>query len=102
MARRPTAVKPIGAALAVLPLLAACSTTQTPHAAARGGGTSLSQDEIAEAEAVARHAIADQGASVSSATVIERPGKVTDSNTGHPCTSGRELQIKLSARSRTR
>jgi len=39
--------------------------------------------------------IADQGASVSSASVIARTGKVRDSNTGHPCTSGRELQIKL-------
>ena len=39
--------------------------------------------------------IADQGASVSSASVIARPGRVKDSNTGHPCTSGRELQIKL-------
>ena len=55
----------------------------------------MSQDEIAKAEAAARQVIADQGATVSSATVIERQGKVRDSNTGHPCTSGRELQIKL-------
>lgn len=32
---------------------------------------------------------------MSSASVIARPGKVKDSNTGHPCTSGRLLQIKL-------
>ena len=55
----------------------------------------VSHGEIAKAEAVARHVIADQAASVSSATVIERPGKVKDSNTGHPCASGRELQIML-------
>ena len=88
MARRLTDVRPILAALVALPLLVACSSAQTPQAAPNGGGTSLSQDEIAKAEAVARQAIADQGASVSSATVIERPGKVNDSNTGHPCTSG--------------
>ena len=98
MARRLTDVKPILAALVALPLLVACSSAQTPQAAPNGGGTSLSQDEIAKAEAVARQAIADQGASVSSATVIERPGKVNDSNTGHPCTSGRELQIQLIGR----
>ena len=95
MARRLTDVKSILAALVGLPLLVACSSASTPRAAQQDGGTSLSQDEIAKAEAVARQAIADQGASVSSATVIERPGKVKDSNTGHPCTSGRELQIKL-------
>ena len=95
MAGRPISVKPFLAALVALPLLAACSSTQTPHTASTGDGRSLSQDEVAKAEAVARQAIADQGASVSSATVIEHPGKVRDSNTGHPCTSGRELQIKL-------
>ena len=95
MLRRPNVVKPIFAALAVLPLLAGCSSQQSPGAAPTGGGASLSQDEIAMAEAVARDAIADQGASVSSATAIARVGKVRNSNTGHPCTSGRELRIKL-------
>jgi hypothetical protein len=53
---------------------------------------------VVRAEAVAHQAIADmRGVSVSSATVVKRPGKVNvnDSNTGHPCTSGRELEIKL-------
>jgi hypothetical protein len=95
MARRPTNVKPSLAALVTLLLLAACSSAPTPHAAPQDGGTSLSQDQVAKAEAVARQAITDAGASVSSATVIERPGKLKDSKTGHPCTSGRELQIKL-------
>jgi hypothetical protein len=96
VARRLTEVKPILAALVALPLLVACSSAPTPRAAPQDGGTTtLSQEEIAKAEAVARHAIADQGASVSIATVIERPGKVKGSNTGHPCRSGRELQIKL-------
>ena len=97
-AGRPSAVEPSSMALLALPLLVACSSAPAPRAASQEGGTSLSQDEIAKAEAVARQAIADQGASVSSATVIERPGKVNDSNTGHPCTSGRELQIQLIGR----
>lgn len=95
MRRRPTDVKPIFSTVVALPLLAACSSAQTPYAAPNGGGTSLSHHEIAKADAVVRQTIKGQGASVSSATVIERPGKVKDSNTGHPCTSGRELQIKL-------
>ncbi len=95
MTRRQTVVKPIVATLVVLPLLAACSSAATPHATPESGGTSLSPDEVAKAEAVARQVIADQRASVSSASVIARPGLVRDSNTGHPCTSGRELQIKL-------
>ena len=95
MARRLTLVKPIVAALAVLPLLAACSSAATPYATSESGGPSLSPAEVAKAEAVARQVIADQRASGSSASVIARPGPVKDSNTGHPCTSGRELQIKL-------
>lgn len=104
MARRPICVKPIFAALVVLPLLAACSPGQTPHgtpersgaSVGQDGGTSLTQDEVTKAQAVAGQVIADhRGASVSNATAIERPGKVADSNTGHPCTSGRELRVKL-------
>jgi hypothetical protein len=94
MARRLTAVKHILTALTALPLLAACSF-QSPQATSKRVETPLSHDELTTAEAVAREALADQGATVSSATVAERPGKVKNSNTGHPCTSGRELQIKL-------
>jgi hypothetical protein len=96
--RRRSLVKPILAALVVLPLLAACTSTETSQAIPERSGHSLSRDEVAKAEAVAREVIADQGASVSSASVIARPGKVKDSNTGHPCTSGREPQIKLIGR----
>ena len=83
------------AALALLPLLAACSGAQTPKATLKDPGASLREDEVAKAEAVARDVLADQGASVTSASVVARPGTVKDSNTGQPCTSGRELQIKL-------
>ena len=95
MAHRQMPVRRPLAAVALLPLLAACSAAQSPHTTPEGAGSSLSQDEVAKAEAVARDVIADQGASVTSASVIARPGTVKDSNTGHPCTSGSELQIKL-------
>lgn len=87
-------MKPLLAAL-VLVLVAACGSDNTPQATSGGGGTSLSQDQVAKAQAVAREVAEDQGASVSSASVIARSGTVKDSNTGHPCTSGRELEILL-------
>jgi hypothetical protein len=98
MARRPTDVKPIVCALAALPLMVGCSSAQTPRATPGPSGTSLSQDDVVRAETVAYQAIADiRGVSVSSATAVERSGRVEvkDSNTGHPCTSGHELEIKL-------
>jgi len=95
VARRQMVVKPRLAALVLVPLLASCSSDQTPHTTPEAHGTSLGPDEVTKAEAVARDVIADQGASVSSASVLARSGKVKDSNTGQPCTSGRELQIKL-------
>lgn len=94
-------VRPLLAALVLLPVLADCSVAPAPAPAPAprstpdDRGTSLSQDEIAKAEAIARNEIADQGATLTSASVIARPGMVKDSNTGHPCTSGRELQIML-------
>lgn len=92
---RLTVMKPLLAALVLVPLLAACGSGNTPQATSDGGGTSLSQDEVAKAEAVARQVAEDQGASVSSASVIARSGTVKDSNTGQPCRSGRELEILL-------
>jgi hypothetical protein len=98
MILRPMAVKPVLAALVLVPLLAACPSHSTPPAASDGGGTSLSQDEVVRAEAAARQVASDQGASVSSASVIARPGPAEGSNTGHPCTAGRELEILLIGR----
>ena len=101
MARRQMVVKRLLAALLLLPFLASCSSHQTPRATPEsaspqpGQGRSLSQDEVAKAVAVAREVIADQGASVSSASAVARSGRIKDSNTGHPCTSGRVLKIKL-------
>lgn len=96
MAHRRMPVRRPLAAVALLSLLTACSAApDRPNATPDNAGSSLSKDEVAKAEAVAREVIADQGASVTDASVIARPGTVKDSNTGHPCTSGRELQIKL-------
>lgn len=60
-----------------------------------GHGTSLSDSEVAEALAVAQREIADKEATVSNVSAIARSGRIENSNIGHPCTSGRLLQIKL-------
>jgi hypothetical protein len=79
----------------LLVALAACSSPSAVDGTARGDGASLSQREIAEAEAVARRVAGEQDATVTSASVTARAGTVEDSNTGQPCTSGRELRILL-------
>jgi hypothetical protein len=94
-------MKRLLAALLLLPLLAACSSDRssdsTPGSpdARHGADGSLSEAEEATAVEVAREVVADQGASVSSASAIARSRTVASSNTGHPCTSGRVLEIKL-------
>lgn len=95
MAHRRMVVNRLLATLVVPPLLAACSSVHATHSTADDPGASLSRDEVAKAVTIARGVIADQGATVTSASVVARPGSVKDSNTGHPCTSGRELQIRL-------
>ena len=95
MAHRRMVVNRLLAALVLPPLLAACSSVHATHSTADDHGASLSQDEVAKAETIARGVIADQGTTVTSASVVARPGTVKDSNTGHPCTSGRELRIRL-------
>lgn len=83
------------ASLALVPMLLGCTADHPSDAEPRVDETSLSQDEVAKAEAVAGRVIAEQGASVSSASVIARSGSTGGSNTGHSCTSGRELHIQL-------
>jgi hypothetical protein len=105
MDRRQTVVKSVLAALLILPFLTSCLSDQAPRTAPEsatqgpgqgtGQGTSLSDSEVAKAVAVAQQEIADQGATISNASAIARSGRIEDSNTGHPCTSGRLLQIKL-------
>lgn len=63
--------------------------------ASQRADNSLSASELAKAVALARHEVHSQQATISSATVTVGSGKVLDANTGHPCTSGRLLNIKL-------
>jgi hypothetical protein len=55
----------------------------------------ISAGELAKAVALARQEIYSQHATISSATVTAGSAKVLESNTGHPCKSGRVLNIKL-------
>jgi hypothetical protein len=56
----------------------------------------LSQKDLAVAAAAAQQTLTEsQEATVTGATVVKRLGKITQPNTGHPCTSGYELRIKL-------
>jgi len=92
-------------ALMLSPLLAACSSAHTPGDSSASPISEatfsplvrgvLSHDEVDRAVAVARDEISDAGASVYSATAIAESGRVLESNTGKPCTSGRLLKVKL-------
>ncbi|MFT4108007.1 hypothetical protein [Propionicimonas sp.] len=95
VARPESVLKRFLVSLVLLPLLAACSSAGMPQAGPNAGEASLTQDEVTEAVALARQVIADQGATVSAASAIARAGTTEDSNTGYPCTSGRELLIKV-------
>lgn len=95
MARLSIGLKARLVALALVPLLGACSPAGMPQSDPQATGASLSQDEITKAVVVAKQVIADQGATVSNASAIAVAGTTEESNTGSPCTSGRELQIKL-------
>jgi hypothetical protein len=83
MAGRPTNVMRVVAAGSALPLLVSCSSTALPQTTQARSGTAPTQGQVARAAAIARKAIADEGASISNATFIERPGTVKDSNTGY-------------------
>lgn len=90
----------------LLPLLVSCSSV-SPQAAgedavptAREAPTrALTPAEVRLAISAARRALGrDDRSSVTSATAVARPGRLRASNTGHPCTSGRVLEIKLIGR----
>jgi hypothetical protein len=55
----------------------------------------LSQKDLAVAAAAAQRLLTDPEATVTGATVVRRAGTSRQSNTGHRCTSGHELRIKL-------
>src|SRR6478672_4322756 len=105
MPSRPRVMKRFAAALTVPLLLSSCAL-QTPLETKAAAVTSrydtrpkshssLTPDEVAKARALARRVIASQGATVSSVSARVRPGRVASSNTGHRCSSGRLLELKL-------
>ena len=57
--------------------------------------SALTDKEYAFARQLVRSEVRQEGAVLTSATVIVGYGKVFDSNVGYPCTSGRLLHIKL-------
>lgn len=65
------------------------------QAASQQAGNSISASELAKAVALACEEVHSKEATISSATVTASSGKVLDANTGHRCTSGRLLNIKL-------
>lgn len=73
---------------------AAADTTRwsTPRGSAHGP---LTDREFSIAKAIARHEEAKFARTVVSATATLRAGTVTDSNTGHRCTSGQLVTIKV-------
>jgi hypothetical protein len=88
-----------GAAACVLVLgLGACGTApfpRHPDSASEGGAGSLTDADLAAAMAAARREIAEESATVTSATVTTRSGTLQESNTGFSCESGRILDLKL-------
>lgn len=76
-----------------LALLAACGSGGASGSPTRHG--SLSAHEFAVATRIARSEADREAKTITSATATAAEGTLRDSNTGHPCTSGRLLQIKL-------
>ena len=77
------------------PLITRAAAVTTQHHTRPKSHSSLTADEVAKARALAQKVITSQGATVSSATARVRPGSVAASNTGHRCSSGRLLELKL-------
>jgi hypothetical protein len=68
------------------------ASSATTHDADHG---SLSQQDFETAKRVALREAEESARSVASATATRSAGTVTDSNTGHQCTSGAVLNIRL-------
>lgn len=60
-----------------------------------GGGRSPSNQELARATAIANDKIQAEDANIRMATATIDTGPVSDSNTGHRCSSNRVLRIQL-------
>jgi hypothetical protein len=82
-----------------LALLAACGSGGASGSPTRHG--SLSAHEFAVATRIARSEAGREAKTITSATATASRGTLRDSDTGHPCTSGTLLQIKLLGTFRT-
>jgi hypothetical protein len=102
--RRRTVTMLAGGCVAVVAVLAGVAAVTSPQSAPStppplsppsGSHGALTDQEYAAAVRVARQQIRAADATITGATVTASSGKVLDSNTGHACTSGRLLNIKL-------
>lgn len=82
----------MAAALVAVVAIVCCIAFSTPT---QHRNSALTHQEYAFARDLMRHEIRQQGAVLTSATVTVGYGRVTDSNLGYSCTSGRLLLIKL-------
>jgi hypothetical protein len=98
---RPMSVKTLVWAVGgpmLLLMLSGCAGSAAPSdSAVSTSGThgELTDQEYASAVDLARQEVREDDASISSATVTVGHGRVTDSNLGYSCESGRLLHVKL-------
>jgi hypothetical protein len=92
MSQRPTAVRRTRLVLCALVFSVVTCGCDSGSGSAAGG---LSDQDRAVATSIARHEASRSARSVSIATATLGTGTVTDSNTGHRCTSGKLLRIKV-------
>jgi hypothetical protein len=99
---RPMSVKTlvwaVGGPMLLLIVLSGCAGSAAPSGSAEStAGTrgELTDREYASAVDLARLEVREGDASISSATVRVGHGRVTDSNLGYSCESGRLLHVKL-------
>lgn len=78
--------------LASVVVLSACGASSANDGRADGG---RGDPELNFARAIAQHEVRAVEADIVSATFVVRNGTVTESNVGHPCTSGRLIEVKL-------
>jgi hypothetical protein len=93
-----TLVWAVGGPMLLLIVLSGCAGSAAPSGSAEStAGTrgELTDREYASAVDLARLEVREGDASISSATVRVGHGRVTDSNLGYSCESGRLLHVKL-------
>lgn len=72
--------------------LSACGSHPASGVSADGA---QEDHDLTLARSIAKDEARAEAADIASATFVARDGTVTDSNVGHPCTSGRLIEVKL-------